>query len=54
MQRLVVAYIDDTSFYTGRDNYEIKIQNIIDIYTALYKATGGLIEYEKSHCYALK
>ena len=31
-----------------------KIQEIVNQYTKVYKATVGLIEHEKSHCYVWK
>ena len=52
IQRSAVAFVDDTSFYTAGEDFEIKMQQILDYYTELYKATGGLVEYNKSHCYA--
>ena len=47
IQRIAIAFIDDTDFYTNGLDYETKMQLIMDIYTKLYKATGGKIQQTK-------
>ena len=41
IQRMAIAFADDTNFYVNRPNYEIKIQIIKDLCTKLYEETGG-------------
>ena len=52
IQQVTIAFIDDTSFYSNRSGVEKKTQNIINQYTTLCKAIGGMIEKEKIHCYS--
>ena len=51
MQRLAIAFINDTSFYANRSNLQENIIEITADYTKLYKVIGSLIELNKSHCY---
>ena len=51
VQRLAVAFVDDTSFYIASMNFEMKIQQILDSYTTLYEATRRLVKHNKSHYY---
>ena len=39
IERIVIAFVDNTSFYSNRDNLQKKIIMIIQHYTRLYKAT---------------
>ena len=41
IKRTAIAFVDDTSFYTNREDYKKKIQTIIERYTKLYEATGA-------------
>ena len=43
IQRIAIAFVDDTDFYTNRPNFELKMQMIMDLYTKLYEAIGGKI-----------
>ena len=52
IQWLATAFIDDTSFYSSGNDFMEKIQQIVNQYTILYEATGGLIEYDKSYSYS--
>ena len=47
IQRIAIAFVDDTDFYTNGRNYEMKMQLIMDLYTKLYEATGGKIQQTK-------
>jgi len=54
IQRITIAFVDDTDFYINGRNYEIKMQLIIDLYTKLYEATGGKIQQMKIMFYCWK
>ena len=54
IQRIAIAFVDDTDFYTNGLNYEIKMQLIMDIYTKLYEVTGGKIQQNKIMFYYWK
>ena len=41
--RIAIAFIDDTDFYINDKEFNELMQKAIDIYTKLYKATGGKI-----------
>ena len=43
--------MDDTSFYSGGEEFQNNINKIMSEYEKLYEATGSLVEYQKSHCY---
>ena len=43
-----MGFVDDTDFYTIGQDHQIKIQTILDLYSKLYYATGGNIEYNKT------
>jgi len=47
MQRVAIAFVDDTDFYVNGIDYESKMQAIMEIYTTLYEATGGQIQETK-------
>ena len=51
IQRAAIAFVDDTNFYINGRNYRNKIQRMLDIYIALYEATGGAIQQDKSYMY---
>ena len=53
-QRIAIAFVDDTDFYTNGIDFELKMQLIIEIYTRLYEATGGKIQQEKIMFYCWK
>ena len=44
IQWIAIVFVDDTNFYMNGPNYEEKMQLIMDLYTKLYKATGGEIQ----------
>ena len=54
IQRIAIAFVDDTDFYTNGPNYEQKMQLIMDMYTQLYEATGGKIQQAKIMFYCWK
>ena len=54
IQRIAIAFVDDTDFYTNGPEYELKMQMIMDIYTKLYEATGGKIQQTKIMFYCWK
>ena len=51
IQRIAIAFVDDTDFYTNGQDYEEKMQLIMDLYTKLYEATGGKIQQDKINFY---
>ena len=51
IQRAAITFVDDTNFYINGKQYAVKIQAMINRYTSLYQATGGVIQYEKSYSY---
>ena len=53
-QRIAIAFVDDTDFYTNGIDFELKMQLIMEIYTQLYEATGGKIQQEKIMFYCWK
>jgi hypothetical protein len=53
-QRIAIAFVDDTDFYTNGVDFELKMQLIMEIYTRLYEATGGKIQQEKIMFYCWK
>jgi len=52
INRTAAAFVNDTNFYSNGESVKENIQNIIQTYTRLCKATGGLVEVEKSFYYA--
>ena len=48
---MIVAFINDTNFYSNGDCAQENIKNIIQTYTKLYEATGSLVEEQKSFYY---
>jgi len=54
IQRIAIAFVDDTDFYMNGPNYEQKMQLIMDMYTQLYEATGGKISLNKIVCFTWK
>ena len=48
----VIAFVDNTSFYTNGQNYQNKIQIIVEEYTRLHKVIGEKVKQIKSFCYA--
>ena len=44
IRQLAIVFMDNTSFYTNRVDFQGNIQNIIKRYTRLYKATGGKVQ----------
>ena len=51
IQRVVVAFVDDTDFYANGEEYNNNMQNIMTQYTSLYEATGGKIQESKVFFY---
>ena len=51
IQRVALAFVDNTNLYTNRIKCQERIQKAAEIYTKLFKATGGLISREKKYCY---
>ena len=49
MQELCVRFADDANFFIKKNNSEEKIQQILDIYSRLYKETGKNIVYKKQN-----
>ena len=47
IQRIAIAFVDDTNFYTNGPNYELKMQIIMDLYTKLYEATRVKMQQSK-------
>ena len=47
LQRLAIAFVDNTDFYTNGIDFERKMQQIMDLYTKLYEATGRKIQQTK-------
>ena len=47
IQRIAIAFVDDTNFYTNGPNYEEKMQLIMNLYTKLYEVIGGKIQQKK-------
>jgi len=41
--RSIIAFVDDTDFYTNNEDFATKMQQVMDIYIRLYEATGGKI-----------
>ena len=54
IQRLAIAFVDDTSFNLSRTDFQYKIQMIVNEQTRLYKAIGGLIKHNKSYAWKWK
>ena len=52
INRIAIAFVDDTSLYRNGESVQNKIQQIIDWYATLYEATGRKIEEQKSYFYA--
>ena len=51
IQRVVIAFIDDTNFYTNRSQYKEKIQQMLAVYIRLYEVIGSAIQQSKSYYY---
>jgi len=47
LQRVAIAFVDDTDFYANGEEYESNMQKIMENYTTLYEATGGQIQESK-------
>ena len=47
IQRVAIAFVDDTDFYTNGNEVRTKMQRIMNIYTSLYEATGGKVQQVK-------
>ena len=54
IQRVAIAFVDDTDFYTNGRGVDTKMQKIMNIYTSLYEATGGKIQQVKILFYCWK
>ena len=52
IQRVAITFMDDTSFYSGGEDFQNNINEIMSEYEKLYEVIGGLVEYQKSYCYA--
>ena len=52
IQRVAIVFVNNTSFYSGGENLKENINKILKEYEKLYEVIGGLVEHEKSHCYA--
>ena len=46
-QQVSIAFVDNTDFMSDRNNADIKIHKILEIYTKLYQAIGRVVEIEK-------
>ena len=49
--RCAIAFVDDTDFYTNGSEFMCKMQEIMNLYTKLYEATGGKIQQAKIFFY---
>ena len=47
IQRVAIAFVDDTDFYSNGQKYNEDMQAIMKQYTELYEATGGKIQESK-------
>ena len=50
--RCVIAFVDDTDFYTNNEDFQEKMQLLMDMYTRLYEATGGG-KYKRARSYII-
>ena len=48
LDNIMIAFVDDTSFYTNEIDYQTQIQSIVEEYIALYEAIGSYIEHQKT------
>ena len=44
IKRIAVAFVDNISFYINGEEYQKKIQAIVERYVRLYEATRGKVE----------
>ena len=44
VQRVEIAFVDDSDFCTKGDESETKMQEIVDFYASMNEATGGKIQ----------
>jgi len=51
IQRVAIAFVDDTDFYANGPQFQMNMQQIMTNYTKLYEATGGKIQESKVMCY---
>ena len=54
LQRIAIAFVDDTDFFSTGRNAKSQMQQIMDVYTHLYEATGGKLQKEKIFSYSWK
>ena len=47
-QCIAVSFVDNNDLATDRENVEVKMQEIIDLYKMLHAAIGGKIEGSKT------
>ena len=47
VQRVVIAFVDDSDFCTKGNECEKKMQEIVEYYTSMCEATGGKVQQEK-------
>ena len=52
MNKLGVAFVDDTDFFTNGKEVQTKIENILKEYMELFKVTRGRIQLEKMFYFA--
>lgn len=52
IDRMIIAFVDDTDFYTAGLDSEEEVQKIMKTYTDLHEATGGRIQKNKIQTFA--
>ena len=53
-QRIAIAFVDGTDFYTSGEECKEKMQQIMDQHTKLYKTTGVKIQQDKINLFCWK
>ena len=51
IQELCVGFVNDIDFTIAGDNFQQRMQEILNIYLNLYSATSRYIEHQKTSCY---
>ena len=51
LQYAAITFMNDTSFYSGGEEFQNNINKIMSEYEKLCEAIGSLVEHQKSHCY---
>ena len=53
-QQVLVAFIDDTDFFSAGLEAMENMEKILKIYAELFQAIGGRIQYKKTICFSWK